>query len=357
MKILKVLGFVVALHAIAYLVIMSPGCRSTSAGAESGSASAAVATTAAVPPAGSASSFEPGPSATDPQPISLNLPLAQTAPTGRYSPTRPGAAVEDSSTAVTPAKTYEVQKGDTLAGIARRNGLSAKELAAANNLATTATMHIGQKLVVPAKGGKPPAAPGASSGPAPAAVSSGNTYTVKSGDTLSKIAARHGTTAGAIRALNGISGDMLKIGQTLQIPGNARLPAAGGPAPLSAPAATPVAPAPAVSAPAGGGIHTVALGESAEGIAKKYKISVGELARANNITDPRKIRTGQKLVIPANASVPAAPPAPSLVPDAPAHSAAPQPGQDLDAGLPANASDAPVIKVDDPPTAPATPVR
>jgi len=352
MKILKVLGFVVALHVVAYLVIMSPGCRSTSASSETGAAPSAVATTAA---AAQPSAFDPGPGATDPQPISLSLPLAQTAPAGRFSPTRPGAAVEE--TAVTPAKTYEVQKGDNLAAIARKHGLSSKELAAANNIATTATLRIGQKMVIPARGNKGPATVGTTGATAPASSVPGNTYTVKAGDTLSKIAARHGTTAGALRGLNGISGDMLKIGQTLQIPGNAKTPTPGAAAPVSTPAALPLTSAPAVAAPAGGGIHTVALGESAEAIARKYKITVGELARANNITDPRKIRTGQKLVIPATASVPAAPPAPSLVPDASAPRVAPQPGQDLDAGLPANASDAPVIKVDEPPSAPATKVN
>ena len=62
-----------------------------------------------------------------------------------------------SATAATPtngataaAKTYTVKSGDTLNGIARRNGVTVKELQAANNLTTT-RITVGQKLRIPAK--------------------------------------------------------------------------------------------------------------------------------------------------------------------------------------------------------------
>ncbi len=44
------------------------------------------------------------------------------------------------------------------------------------------------------------------------------TYRVRSGDTLSGIAARYGTTVSAILHLNGLSGSTLHIGQVLKIP-------------------------------------------------------------------------------------------------------------------------------------------
>lgn len=46
-------------------------------------------------------------------------------------------------------------------------------------------------------------------------------YTVKSGDTLWLIARRFGTTVNAIMNLNGLTSDLLHIGQVLQIPGRA----------------------------------------------------------------------------------------------------------------------------------------
>lgn len=46
-------------------------------------------------------------------------------------------------------------------------------------------------------------------------------YTVKSGDTLWLLARRFGTTVDAIMRLNGLTSDLLNIGQVLQIPGRA----------------------------------------------------------------------------------------------------------------------------------------
>ena len=48
------------------------------------------------------------------------------------------------------AKTYTVKSGDTLQAIARRNGVTVKELQVANNLTTT-QIKVGQKLRIPAK--------------------------------------------------------------------------------------------------------------------------------------------------------------------------------------------------------------
>lgn len=47
---------------------------------------------------------------------------------------------------------------------------------------------------------------------------SGTTYVVKSGDTLSHIAVRYGTTVTKIKNANGLSSTMLRIGQKLRIP-------------------------------------------------------------------------------------------------------------------------------------------
>ena len=60
-----------------------------------------------------------------------------------------------------------------------------------------------------------------------------------------------------------------------------------------------VSPAPA----AGGAQRTVVVkaGDTLSGIAYQYGISMQSLANANNITDPSKIRIGQKLVLPSTA--------------------------------------------------------
>ena len=71
------------------------------------------------------------------------------------------------------------------------------------------------------------------------AASTAHTYTVKSGDTLIKIAADHKTTVKALRSANNLTTDKIKVGQKLKIPAKA-----------SVPAATSTPPAPAETAPA-----------------------------------------------------------------------------------------------------------
>ncbi len=346
MNILKVLGVVVGIHVVAYLVIAQPGCRSTAAKpAPTATASAPAAPSLGEP----ATAGELRPDAPELAPIALHLPFAQAgAPAGeRFAPTRPGA--EPPPAEATPAKTYTVQKGDSFYTIARKHGLTVPELTAANNLSSGASLRPGQKLAIPGKGGKAAAADSSTvaakvSAAAPAA--GGSTYTVKSGDTLSKIASRHRTTSAVLRSLNGISGDHLRIGQVIQLPGNA----AAAPAPVlpPPPAAAPVGSGSVAPAAAGSGVHTVAAGESAESIARLYQISVGELVRANQITDPRRIRIGQVRVLPGSGAARAAVPPPSLVPDL---SAPPAPPVEAVAPVAAPEEDAPVIRVDEPPPA------
>lgn len=68
-----------------------------------------------------------------------------------------------------------------------------------------------------------PVAPAPVHGPKPVAAkpaaSSGKTHTVKSGDTLSKIASKHKTTVAALTALNNIkNANLIKVGQVIKLP-------------------------------------------------------------------------------------------------------------------------------------------
>jgi LysM repeat protein len=71
----------------------------------------------------------------------------------------------------------------------------------------------------------------------------GETYLVKSGDSLTKIAKAHGTTVKAIKAENNLNTDHIKVGQKLKIPAKVEA-AAAAPAPAPAPVAPAPAPAP-----------------------------------------------------------------------------------------------------------------
>src|SRR5262249_39373984 len=130
---------------------------------------------------------------------------------------------------------------------------------------------------------------------APAAATDGKSYTVKSGDSLWKIAKANNTTVSAIKQANSLSGDALKVGQQL------RIPSASATAAASASAATPAPDVRAgVATPAGYNsewntpgtsftdngkfYHIVDFNESLGSIASKYGVSLGQLKSANNIT-------------------------------------------------------------------------
>jgi len=112
----------------------------------------------------------------------------------------------------------------------------------------------------------------------------GATVTVRPGDTLSGIAARHGVSAAALAAANGIRDpNHIVLGASLS------LPAAGGGA-------------------ASGGTVTVRPGDSLSAIAARSGVSAASLAAVNGIRDPNRIVAGTRLRLPGGAT-PAATPA------------------------------------------------
>lgn len=112
------------------------------------------------------------------------------------------------ATAAATSTSHTVAKGDTLGGIARRYGVSTSAIKQANAM-TSDTVVLGRKLVIPGASGPAATAPRGATG---------KTYTVVKGDTLSRIAARHGTTAEAIKQANGMKSDTVVLGAKLRIP-------------------------------------------------------------------------------------------------------------------------------------------
>ncbi len=115
---------------------------------------------------------------------------------------------------------------------------------------------------------------------------------VASGEHLTGIARRYGTTIGALAAANGISNpSFIRVGTRLTVPGAASAPAA--------PAATRPVAAPR--------IHQVATGENLTWIARRYGTTVAAIAATNGISNPSFVRIGARLTIPGAAAAPAAP--------------------------------------------------
>jgi LysM repeat protein len=133
--------------------------------------------------------------------------------------------------------TYEVVQHDTLAKIAKAQGVTLKALEAANPGVDPKKLKIKQKLNIPAKSAE--ASPTAATATENAAGASGEkTYTVKSGDTLSKIAKKNDVKLPALRAANPkyASTDHIRVGEKLNIPAKTET------APPTAAAETPAPP-------------------------------------------------------------------------------------------------------------------
>lgn len=112
---------------------------------------------------------------------------------------------------------YTIQKGDTFSTIAPKFHVSLKALQAANPNVDPSKLQIGKKINIPAATTATTST--TSSGATVVDTASGTTtYTVKSGDTLSKIATDFRTTVKAIQSANGLSDTRIKVGQKLKIP-------------------------------------------------------------------------------------------------------------------------------------------
>ncbi len=120
------------------------------------------------------------------------------------------------------ASEYTIQKGDSFSTIAPKFGVSVKALQAANPNVDPAKLQIGKKINIPAATTSTVAPV---SGGTVVDVGSGETtYTVKSGDTLGKLATDFHTTVKAIQSANGLTDTKIKVGQKLKIPTKSSAP-------------------------------------------------------------------------------------------------------------------------------------
>jgi membrane-bound lytic murein transglycosylase D len=125
---------------------------------------------------------------------------------------------------------HVIERGDTLASIARRYGSTAETIAAANGVRNPRSLRIGQTLVIPRQAGayralsssrrtvvasaehvaSRPAKPRATADPP-------DRYRVRSGDSLYSIARRFGISVDRLQSLNGLTGTLIHPGQWLRL--------------------------------------------------------------------------------------------------------------------------------------------
>lgn len=182
------------------------------------------------------------------------------------------------STTATPAKptptaTYTVKAGDTLSQIAANYGTSYQNLASLNHLSNPNEIYVGQTLKLQATTNTSTQTTTST----PATSTNQGTYTVKAGDTLSAIAAAHGTSYEALAQVNGISNpNEIYVGQTLK---------------FTAPTRTTLV----TTTTAKRGAYTVTAGDTLYEIAQKVGVNWQHLAQTNHISQPYTIYVGQKL--------------------------------------------------------------
>lgn len=181
--------------------------------------------------------------------------------TTRISP----AAASHRPAASGDAAGVQVRRGDTLAAIAQRHGVSLQALIAANpQLRNPDVIHPGEWLALPA---------------------AERSVTVKPGDTLAAIAARHGSSVEALVQANGIPNpNLIFPGDVLRLPGSA--PRAAAPAP-----ATPAAPA-APALAAGRLPDTSGLDE-----AGRYELYAAQVERFGDAAARQDLADGRRVIL------------------------------------------------------------
>ena len=150
---------------------------------------------------------------------------------------------------------YVVKSGDSLYKIAQNYDTTVSEIMQLNNLTSTA-LSIGQVLEIPV------------------VTPTGNTYTVKSGDSLYKIAQANNTTVNELVSLNNLSSTSLSIGQVLKLPSITT---------------------------SNDNTYTVKRGDNLYEIAQANHTTVSELMSLNNLSSTL-LSIGQVLKLPSNSS-------------------------------------------------------
>jgi membrane-bound lytic murein transglycosylase D len=132
-------------------------------------------------------------------------------------------------------------------------------------------------------------------------------HRVQRGDTLTSIARRYGVELETIRAANNLRGSTIHPGETLVIPQGQAAGAADGGSATVAEARPDIAAQLPERQPAGSSksrSHTVKRGDTLWGVARKYGVSVPELASANGLSSKSQLTAGARLKIPGGGAAP-----------------------------------------------------
>ena len=304
MKVSKIFGCVIGLHlGVIAMLLVQPGCRTKQPPTRTYSQERTSGGLIEAIGQGSGSGldsafnagFDDGSAAPDDNDFSEFDAITPVAPLSDGGQTVPVAGPS--------FETYTVKKGDNLWTIARRFNVSLNELYAANGLDTTSILSIGQQLQIPVEGSTATVTAPSPDTYQPTSFNQGSTeYMVKRGDSLSKIANQFDTSVRAIKAANGLSSDLIRVGDKLVVPVSSSsigTSSAMSAAPSDSMSSSSTAPSFSAS---GARTHTVKSGEYPGKIASQYDMTTDELLALNGITDPRKLQVGKVLKVSGSSS-------------------------------------------------------
>jgi LysM repeat protein len=187
--------FVLAVHGVGLLALLMQGCRrDEKEGAGSDASTNAADTTAAFAPTNTG--------------VDTNLPATNPTPIVEQVVTPPAAAPTE----------YVIARNDTFSSLASKFKVSVRAIQDANPGVDPNKLQIGQKIKIPPPAPASSATPRTAGGTTPIAADGEQIYTVISGDTLTTIAQKKGTTVRELRSANNLTTDRITVGQKLKIP-------------------------------------------------------------------------------------------------------------------------------------------
>lgn len=144
------------------------------------------------------------------------------------------SSTKKSSTSRSSASTHTVKAGDTLSGIAHQHGVSLSTLLSANGLKLSSIIYPGQVVKLggsahsSAKSTSAKSSTPVRTAAAKTTTAKATSYTVRAGDTLSGIAAKHGVKLSELLEANHLTVDStIYVGRTVKLPGADSKPAVG----------------------------------------------------------------------------------------------------------------------------------
>ncbi|WP_280170143.1 LysM peptidoglycan-binding and 3D domain-containing protein [Priestia megaterium] len=215
--------------------------------------------------------------------------------------------------------THKVKAGETLFSISQQHNVTVEDLKKWNGLSST-LIYANQTLQIGST------STDSSSSSTPTTTSSNHTYTVKSGDTLYRIAKNNGTSVQQLKEWNNISSHLIYVNQVLKISGTGTVSSSP-----SAPVQEKTNETQASPAPSNSKSYKVQPGDTMWSVAQRHGISISQLKQWNNLSS-NTIYINQVLQVGGQAAAQAKPSTPATTaPSTPSTSTstpAPAPAQE-----------------------------